>query len=219
MPESGTDASNAGAGEFRQRSLPVGAGRTLLHEVDTAVTCETDTSGEPDMHRTRRRWLTLCSVALSLVALVPPPASAVHAARARETRIDYAERPVREFLKLHFAGSRKFSPAGLDKKKLFFTRRFRQGLYKFFDRIAESKTSLPMVMDPFTGSQGATTFRVGDAKVRVEKAWVPVSFSDGTNSWTITYLVRNDEERNDDDWRIDDIQDVRGMLLSEVLKR
>ena len=171
------------------------------------------------MHRTRRRWLTLCSVSLSLVVLVPHPASAVHAAREHESRIDYAERPVREFLKLHFAGSRKFSPTGLDKKKRFLTRRFRQGLYKFFDRIAESKTSLPMVMDPFTGSQGATTFQVGDAKVRAEKAWVPVSFSDGANDWTITYLVRNDQERNDDDWLIDDIQDVRGMLLSEVLKR
>ena len=75
-----------------------------------------------------------------------------------------------------------------------------------------------MVTDPFTGSQGATDYTVGKAKVRSEKAWVPVNFTDGRNSWTITYLMRNDQERNDDDWRIDDIQDVRGMLLSVVLK-
>ena len=75
-----------------------------------------------------------------------------------------------------------------------------------------------MVVDPFTGSQGATDYSVGDAKVRAEKAWVPVTFSDGRNSWTITYLMRSDQERNDDDWRIDDIEDVRGMLLSKVLK-
>ncbi len=155
----------------------------------------------------------------SLGSLVPQHAPVMHTASARETRFDYAERPVREFLKLHFAGTRKFSPTGLDKKERLFTRRFRQGLYKFFDRVAESNTSPPLVIDPFTGSQGATTFSVGDAKVRSEKAWVPVDFSDGTNSWTITYLLRNDQERNDDRWRIDDIQDVRGMLLSEVLKR
>ncbi len=171
------------------------------------------------MHRTRRRWLTLWGVSLSLVALVPHPASAVHAAHAGESRVDYAERPVREFLKLHFAGTRKFSPLGLDKKERLFTRRFRQKLYKFFERVAQSDTSPPMVIDPFTGSQGATTFRVGDAKVRSEKAWVPVNFSDGTNDWTITYLLRNDQERNDDRWRIDDIQDVRGMLLTDALKR
>lgn len=73
--------------------------------------------------------------------------------------------------------------------------------------------------DPFTGSQGATTYAIGDARVRVEKARVPVRFSDGTNEWTLTYLLRNDLERNDERWYIDDIEDRRGMLLSQVLRK
>jgi hypothetical protein len=52
----------------------------------------------------------------------------------------------------------------------------------------------------------------------VEKAWVPITFTDGRNSWTVTYLLRNDQERGDDRWRLDDIEDVRGMLLSKVLR-
>jgi hypothetical protein len=55
--------------------------------------------------------------------------------------------------------------------------------------------------------------------VRAEKAWVPVRFSDGTDRWSITYLLRNDQERNDDRWRIDDIEDRRGMRLTEALDR
>ena len=134
-------------------------------------------------------------------------------------RLDYAERPVREFLKLHFAGSRAFTARGMDKKKRLLTSRFRNGLYTYFGRAAKNDKSPPMVMDPFTGSMGASTFTVGDAKVRAEKAWAPVTFREGSTEWTITYLLRNDQERNDDRWRIDDIQDVRGMLLSEVLKK
>lgn len=140
------------------------------------------------------------------------------AAALRAVRPDYAERPVREFLKRHFAGSRSFSATGLDGKERYFTRRFRSGLYKFFARRREAGKELPLVMDPFTGSMGARDYRVGDAKVRSEKAWVPVTCTDGTNTWTITYIMRDDQERGDDDWRIDDIQDVRGMLLSETLK-
>ncbi|MBC8086034.1 MAG: hypothetical protein H7Z40_02115 [Phycisphaerae bacterium] len=170
------------------------------------------------MRMKRRRFLTLSCVSVCLMSLVPDRAPAMRPEHASVAVIDYAERPVREFLKIHFAGSRSFSPSGLDKKERLFTRRFRLGLYKFFERT-RSSTSPPLVVDPFTGSQGATTFSVGDAKVRSEKAWVPVSFSDGTNQWTITYLLRNDQERNDDRWRIDDIQDRRGMLLTDALKK
>ncbi len=156
----------------------------------------------------RRRWLKLTGTSVIAAALTPI------ITRARP--IDYAERPVREFLKLHMAGSRTFSARGMDKKERLLTRRFRRGLYAYFERAA--KSTLPLVIDPFTGSQGATDFAVGDAKVRAEKAWVPVTFSDGERSWTITYLLRNDQERNDDRWRIDDIEDRRGMRLTEVLR-
>lgn len=138
---------------------------------------------------------------------------------ARVSRIDYPEHPVREFLKIHFAGARAFSARGLDKKERYLTRRFRQTIYKYFERSSNAETALPLVVDPFTGSQGATDYTVGDAKVRSEKAWVPVKFSDGQNTWSITYLMRNDQERNDDRWRIDDIEDRRGMLLTTLLKK
>lgn len=170
------------------------------------------------MSLTRRQWIEISAqsfCAFAILALGARPATALV---AHAPPIDYPERPVREFLKIHFEGSRKFSPSGLDGKERLLTRRFRQKLYKFFERSAKSKDAPPMVNDPFTGSQGATSFSVGDGKVRVEKAWVPVTFTDGRNQWTITYLLRNDQERNDERWRIDDIQDVRGMLLSEVLK-
>ncbi len=160
---------------------------------------------------TRRRWLQLTGTSVIVLALAPTIASA--------GLIDYAERPVREFLKLHMAGTRAFTASGMDKKERFLTRRFRRTLFDFFGRAAESTTKPPMVIDPFSGSQGATSFTIGDAKVRSEKAWVPVTFTDGERSWTITYLLRNDQERNDDRWRIDDIQDVRGMLLTDVLKK
>jgi len=138
---------------------------------------------------------------------------------ARDARIDYAEGVVRDFLKVHFASSREFTARGLDRKERYFTRRFRLGMYKFFQKRAKDDTPLPLVVDPFSGSQGATDYTVGDAKVRSEKAWVPVSFTDGSREWTITYLMRNDQERNDDRWKIDDIQDRTGMLLSAALKR
>lgn len=132
---------------------------------------------------------------------------------------DYPERPVREFLKIHFASSRKFSPSGMDGKERFLTRRFRSGIYRYFERSLKSDKSLPMVADPFTGSMKAESFSVGDAKVRSEKAWAPVSIRENANEWTMTYVLRNDQERNDDRWRIDDIQDVRGNRFSETLKK
>lgn len=169
-------------------------------------------------------------VAVCLIALAPPQrvllaspaADTAQDFRTIESRfvfIDFVERPVREFLKLHFAGSRSFSPSGLDKKKNLLTRRFRSGIFAFFSRAMKSDSAPPLVMDPFTGSMGATDYSFGKPRVRGEKAWVPVNFTDGTNRWTITFLLRNDQERGDDRWRIDDIQDVRGMLLSDVLKR
>lgn len=165
------------------------------------------------MQLDRRCFLKFCWAGLALGAVAPNTSAAM-----LRTRFDYPEHAVREFLKMHFASARAFTARGLDKKERRFTHRFRQGLYKFFEKRAKSATTLPMVVDPFTGSQGATDYTVGKAKVRSEKAWVPVNFTDGRNSWTITYLMRNDQERNDDDWRIDDIEDVRGMLLSKVLK-
>lgn len=162
----------------------------------------------------RRQFVKCCMGALAFSIIAPSDAEAF-----RGRKFDYPEHEVREFLKMHFEGSRAFTARGLDKKERLFTRRFRQGLYKYFEKASKVSTTTPMVMDPFTGSQGATDYTVGDAKVRSEKAWVPVNFTDGRNKWTITYLMRNDQERNDDRWRIDDIQDVRGMLLSEVLKK
>lgn len=132
---------------------------------------------------------------------------------------DYPNRSVREFLKIHFASSRAFTPRGLDQKERLLTRRFRRGIYSYFERIAKTDSAPPLVLDPFTGSQEATTYTIGDARVRVEKAWVPVRFSDGVNEWTLTYLLRNDLERNSERWYIDDIEDRRGMLLSQVLRK
>lgn len=170
------------------------------------------------MSRQRRCALVVLGASLCVVAWAPQRAPALRAADGHARYRDYPERPVREFLKLHFSGSRAFSASGLDAKERLLTRRFRSALYRFFGSAAQRNGVLPLVVDPFTGSQGATSFAVRDAKVRSEKAWVPVEFTDGTNRWTITYLLRNDQERNDDRWRIDDIQDVRGMLLSEILK-
>ncbi len=167
----------------------------------------------------RRQLLAMCARTLLLAAVAPADAGAAAPFWFTGASRDYPERPVREFLKLHFAGSRVFAAGALNGKERLLTRRFRNGLYKYFERAAKSDTSPPMVIDPFSGSQGASAFRVGDAKVRSEKAWVPVTFQDGRNEWTITYLLRNDQERGDDRWRIDDIQDVRGMLLSQVLKK
>lgn len=163
--------------------------------------------------RTGRRRFLVRSAAL-LAFLVPTGTPALHAAT-----IDYPEGVVRDFLKMHFAGSRAFTARGLDKKERLLTRRFRTGLYKFFQKQRKGNDSLPLVVDPFTGSQGATDFTVGDAKVRSEKAWVPVQFTDGSRDWTVTYIMRNDQERNDDRWRIDDIEDRTGALLSKVLRQ
>ncbi len=171
------------------------------------------------MNGTGRHWFMLLGALCCLVLLAPQHSSAMHSTHVSETRIDYPERPVREFLKLHFAGARTFNATGLDGKERLLTRRFRSGLYKFFGSAAQSNGAVPLVADPFTGSQGATTYVLGKPKVRGERAWMPVNFSEGSDTWTITYLLRRDQERNDDRWRIDDIQDVRGMLLSEVLKR
>lgn len=164
--------------------------------------------------RTRRSVLKASVVHAVLLALLPTAS----ATALRVARRDYPERPVREFLTRHFAGSRSFSATGLDGKERWLTRRFRSALYKFFARRRDAGKAPPLVMDPFTGSMGAREYQIGDAKVRAEKAWVPVTCSDGTNTWTITYIMRDDQERGDDRWRIDDVQDVRGMLLSEALR-
>ena len=165
------------------------------------------------MQLPRRHFLKSCSAGLALRLIAPASSTAL-----LPLRFDYPEHEVREFLKLHFAGTRAFTARGLDKKERLLTRRFRDVLYKYFERRSQSTSTLPIVVDPFTGSQGATDYTVSNGKVRSEKASVPVSFTDGRNSWTITYLMRNDQERNDFDWRIDDIEDVRGMLLTKVLK-
>lgn len=159
----------------------------------------------------RRRWLVQTGTSILVIVFAPRV--------LRSGAPDYAERPVREFLQLHMASSRAFNARGMDEKERLLTRRFRRGLYAYFERAAKSTETRPLVIDPFTGSQGATGYSLGDAKVRAEKAWVPVTFRDGTRSWTITYLLRNDQERNDDRWRIDDIEDRLGMRLSEVLKK
>ncbi|MEP6832699.1 MAG: hypothetical protein ABJB74_04860 [Gemmatimonas sp.] len=178
----------------------------LRHQWTTAAV------GEP-MQLERRRFLKLCCAGLTLSAITPATGDAMGM-----LRFDYPEHEVREFLKMHFAGSREFTARGLDKKERLLTRHFRDGIYKFFQRRSKSQGALPMVVDPFTGSQGATDYTVGKAKIRSEKAWVPVTITDGRNTWTIAYLMRNDQERNHDDWLIEDIEDVRGMLLSKVLQ-
>ena len=174
------------------------------------------------MYADRRLFLTTCMNALGAaavsVALAPLVAGATDVARPEHSRFDLADLRVREFLNLHFAGAREFSAAGLDRKTRYLTPRFRSAIYKFLTVVAKSSSSPPMVSDPFTGSMGATDFTVGKPKVRSERAWVPVHFTDGTNKWTVTYLMRNDQERGDDRWRIDDIEDVRGMLLSKIMR-
>ncbi|HYW30228.1 MAG TPA: hypothetical protein VE869_01895, partial [Gemmatimonas sp.] len=145
------------------------------------------------MTASTRRAALKAGVHAMLLALLP----ATSAGAPPVARRDYAERPVREFLKRHFAGSRSFSATGLDGKERWFTRRFRSGLYKFFARRREAGKALPLVIDPFTGSMGARDYQVGDAKTRGEKAWVPVTCTDGTNTWTITYIMRDDQERGD----------------------
>ena len=168
------------------------------------------------MHAERRQLLKTGGSALLLALLAPfGGIPTVHAL----VRIDYAERPVREFLKMHFASSRAFTARGMDDKERFLTRRFRTRLYKYFQNAAKAENALPMVADPFTGSMNARDYSIGKAKVRSEKAWVPVTFTEGGNQWITTYLLRNDQERNDERWRIDDIQDVRGMLLTDALKK
>jgi hypothetical protein len=154
-------------------------------------------------------------------ATAPAAAFGVPATTAEHARRDYAEGMVREFLVLHFAGSREFSATGMEKKTRYLTPRFRSAIYKFLTARARSRSessSPPMVSDPFTGSMRATDYSIGKARVRSEKASVPVTFTDGTNRWTVTYLLRNDQERGDDRWRLDDIEDVRGMLLSRILR-
>lgn len=161
-----------------------------------------------------RRSLLKASLHAVLLALIP----GARAAATSTSHRDYPERPVREFLTRHFAGSRSFSATGLDGKERWLTRRFRSALFKYFARQRDDKNGPPLVTDPFTGSMGARDYQIGDAKVRAEKAWVPVTCTDGNTTWTITYLMRNDQERGDDRWRIDDVQDVRGRLLSETLR-
>jgi hypothetical protein len=158
---------------------------------------------------TRRAFLDRCIIGVAVLLSSPRV--------ARATPIDYPERPVREFLAVHFQGTRAFTASGMTGKERFLSRRLRRTLFNFFERAMKTDSPLSMVNDPFTGSQGARHYVVGDGKVRSEKAWVPVRFSDGTDSWSITYLLRNDQERNDERWRIHDIEDRRGMLLTEAL--
>ena len=168
------------------------------------------------MNHDRRQFLAVCCALTLAAACIPASVSA-----GAVSRFDNAEVFVHNFLKLHFAGSREFSGTGLEKKARFLTPRFRSTMYKFLTDRAKSRSeaqSAPMVADPFTSSMGVTDYSVGKAKVRSEKAWVPVTFTDGTNRWTTTYILRNDQERGDDRWRLDDIEDVRGMLLSKILK-
>ena len=122
------------------------------------------------------------------------------------------------FLKRHLAGTRGFNATSVEEKSRFLTLRLRSNIYGFLTSVAKSRREVPMVSDPFTGSMGATSYTTGKARVRSEKAWVPVTFTDGTNSWTVTYMLRNDQERGDDRWRLDDIEDVHGMLLSKILR-
>lgn len=165
----------------------------------------------------RRRFLSQ-SIAQFFVALALVRTASAES-RVITPVIESPERAVRDFLKMHFASTREFTARGLDRKERLFTRRFRKSLYKYFDKVRESDAKSPLVNDPFTGSQRATSYSVGDAKVRVEKAWVPVGFTDGSNNWTVTYLMRNDQERNDERWRLDDIQDRTGLLLTAALKK
>jgi hypothetical protein len=161
----------------------------------------------------RRRWILDTAAVLGPALFLPGAALA----SLRFNYFDYPERPVREFLTLHFAGSRAFTARGMDGKERFLSRKFRRAIFAFFERGIASDSSLRMVTDPFTGSQGAADYLIGDARVRAEKAWVPVRMSDGSSSWTLTYHLRNDQERNDERWRIHDVEDRRGMLLTDAL--
>jgi hypothetical protein len=165
------------------------------------------------MTRDRRQLLA----AFLLGALCSLTAPQVVAAGS-VTRYDNAELMVISFLKRHLAGTKGFNATSVEEKSRFLTHRLRSNIYDFLTAVAKSRRDVPMVSDPFTGSMGATGYTIGKVKVRVEKAWVPITFTDGRNSWTVTYLLRNDQERGDDRWRLDDIEDVRGMLLSKVLR-
>ena len=164
------------------------------------------------MTHDRRHFLAVCLIG-ALYPLASPRAAAESV-----PRYDNAELMVSNFLKRHFAGTRGLNGTSVDDKFRFFTRRLRTNILGFLTAVSKSGREVPIVSDPFTGSMGATSYAIGKARVRSEKAWVPVTFTDGTNSWTVTYLLRNDQERGDDRWRLDDIEDVRGMLLSKVLR-
>lgn len=72
----------------------------------------------------RRQMLAICGRSLLLAVLAPRAVQALAPSLQSSARIDYAERPVREFLKLHFAGSRTFTARGMDENERLLTRRF-----------------------------------------------------------------------------------------------
>ncbi|MFT3665474.1 hypothetical protein [Piscinibacter sp.] len=123
---------------------------------------------------------------------------------------------VQRLLEAHFAGNVAYTEAGLQRGAGWLTPALLAGLQAELTRAAQADEPPEINGDPFTDTQEAPArFAVGAARLRGERARVPVRFADGGRSHTLHYeLLRTPEG-----WRVDDITDRRGIRLRALLPK
>jgi hypothetical protein len=110
---------------------------------------------------------------------------------------------VQRFLERHFAGDMGFDNASIASKQEWLAPSLRTAIAKYLARPASPNEEPAIDGDPFTDSQEyPTRFAVGAAAISGPAATVPVRFSDGFRTRSVTYLLRQDAGQ----WRISDVR-------------
>lgn len=121
---------------------------------------------------------------------------------------------VQSLLERHFAGTMAFDPATVAAKRPWLSAALQQRVAAYFAKPRRRDQVPPINGDPFTDTQETPTrFAVQAASVEGERARVPVRFADAFSQRGVTYLLVREGGR----WRVDDLADSRGTLLSRHL--
>jgi len=159
-----------------------------------------------------RRCALSMSLAWMAASLLPAEPAAAQPPGPQHT----AQTQAQACMQAHFAGDMGFTPATVARKAACLSPGLQQDIAAYFARPAAPDEVPAIDGDPFTNSQEyPRRFRVGPARLRGERAEVPVTLSGHGRHERLTLLLRRDPAGA---WRIDDLRYADGSALRALLR-
>lgn len=123
---------------------------------------------------------------------------------------------VQTLLERHFGGDRSFSAAAAEARAALQSKALNRLFTAYLTKPRPRDEVPPIDGDPYADSQEyPTRFAVGKARLRRDRARVPVRFADAWSRRVITFELK----REDGSWRLDDLDYGSGARLSALLRQ